>query len=131
MDTLGIDQWTGIRRLGNRRLWRPFGTFPLFPLLPPLFTFPVLRPFPAYQSIGYPALRISKFDSTACKNRLFEYPLTDGVEFVDENYGRRFFLGQGESVADEFCTVADEHLDELGSGQFQEGRFRLRCACSG
>uniref|UniRef100_A0A915HPS0 Uncharacterized protein n=1 Tax=Romanomermis culicivorax TaxID=13658 RepID=A0A915HPS0_ROMCU len=44
--------------------------------------------------------------------------LTNSIQFVDKNDTRRFFFGQSERVADQFGAVADEHLNELGTGQF-------------
>ena len=45
----------------------------------------------------------------------------DGVELVDEDDGGGFLFGEGEAVADELGAVADEHLDQLGAGELEEG----------
>ena len=55
----------------------------------------------------------------------------DGVELVDEDDRGRLFFGKGEAVADELGAVADEHLNELGAGEFEEGGFCLGGAGSG
>eukprot|EP00982_Pelagococcus_subviridis_P006052 29952-Pelagococcus_subviridis.AAC.16 len=50
---------------------------------------------------------------------------TDGVELVDENYGRRLLLRLREQVADARGADADEHLDKLRRGQREERRAGL------
>ncbi|CAN8007616.1 unnamed protein product, partial [Ixodes pacificus] len=49
----------------------------------------------------------------------------DGVQFVDEDDGRRLFLGEREGVSHQLGAVADEHLNELRSGELQERRLGL------
>ena len=45
---------------------------------------------------------------------------TDGVNLIDEDDGGRGFLGLLEQVTDPAGTDADEHLDEIGSGNGEE-----------
>ena len=45
----------------------------------------------------------------------------DGVDLVDEDDGRRVLLGLLEQVADAAGADADEHLDEVGAGDGEEG----------
>ena len=40
-------------------------------------------------------------------------------------------LGQGKGVPDQLCAVADEHLDQLGTGQLEEGGLGLGGAGTG
>ena len=49
----------------------------------------------------------------------------DGVDFVDEDDARRRFLGLFEHVADAACADADEHFDEVRTGDGEEGHARL------
>ncbi len=46
---------------------------------------------------------------------------TDGVDLIDEDDGRRVLLGLAEEVAHARGTDADEHLDEVGTGDRVEG----------
>ena len=55
----------------------------------------------------------------------------DGVELVDEDDGGGFFFGEGEAVAHQLGAVADEHLDELGAGELEEGGVCLGGAGAG
>src|SRR5690606_35030520 len=50
---------------------------------------------------------------------------TDGVDLVDEDDARGMFLGLIEHVADTGSTHADEHLDEVGTGNGEEGDLGL------
>ena len=50
---------------------------------------------------------------------------TDGVDFVDEDDGRRRFLGLLEQVAHAGSAHTDEHLDEVGTGDAEEGHAGL------
>ena len=54
-----------------------------------------------------------------------------GVELVDEDDRGRFLLCESEAVTDELGAVADEHLDELGTGELEEGGVGLGSAGSG
>ena len=49
----------------------------------------------------------------------------DGVDFVDEDDARRRFLGLVEHVADAAGADADEHLDEVRTGDGEEGHARF------
>lgn len=49
----------------------------------------------------------------------------DGIQLVDEDDRWCLLLGQGEAVPDQFGTVADEHLDELWTSEFEEGGVGL------
>ena len=49
----------------------------------------------------------------------------DRVDLVDEDDGGRVALGLVEEVADAAGADADEHLDELGAGDGEEGHARL------
>ena len=49
----------------------------------------------------------------------------DGVDFVDEDDAWRRLLGLVEHVADAACADADEHLDEVRTGDGEEGNARL------
>ena len=51
----------------------------------------------------------------------------DGVDLVDEDDGRRSFLCLSEQVANTACADADEHLDEVGTGNTEERHARLTC----
>ncbi len=52
---------------------------------------------------------------------------SDGVDLVDENDGGRVLLGLIEQVTDAGGTDADEHLDEVGAGDGEEGHAGLAC----
>jgi len=54
-----------------------------------------------------------------------DYLVTNGIQFVNEDDGRVFLLGERERISDELCTVTDEHLDQLWAGQLQECRLGL------
>src|SRR5690606_21078075 len=45
---------------------------------------------------------------------------TDSVDFVDENDARRILLGLFEHVADTACANADEHFNEVRTGNGEE-----------
>ncbi len=49
----------------------------------------------------------------------------DGVDFVEEDDARRVVLGLLEEVADAARPDADEHLDEVGTADGEEGRVGL------
>jgi hypothetical protein len=49
----------------------------------------------------------------------------DGIEFVDEDDAGRGFLGLFEHVAHARGADADEHLDEVGTGNREEGHLGL------
>jgi hypothetical protein len=49
----------------------------------------------------------------------------DGVDLVDEDDAGRIALGLVEEVADAAGADADEHLDELGAGDGEEGHARF------
>ena len=49
----------------------------------------------------------------------------DRVDFVDEDDARRRLLGLVEHVADAACADADEHFDEVRTGDGEEGNARL------
>lgn len=51
--------------------------------------------------------------------------LTNGIQLVNEDNGRRLFLGQSEGVPHQLGSVPDEHLHQLGPGQLQEGGLGL------
>ena len=53
---------------------------------------------------------------------------SDGVQFIDEDDGRRLFFGQSEGVSDEFSAISDEHLHQLRPSQLQKRGFGLRGA---
>ena len=50
---------------------------------------------------------------------------TDGVDFIDEDDARRGFLRLFEHVAHAGCTHADEHFDEVGTGNGEERYLRF------
>jgi hypothetical protein len=50
---------------------------------------------------------------------------TDGVDLVDEDDARRLLLGLVEHVAHPRRADADEHLDEIGTGDGEEGHLGL------
>jgi hypothetical protein len=47
----------------------------------------------------------------------------DGVDFVDEDDARRVLLGLLEHVAHAGCADADEHFDEIRTGNREEGHI--------
>ena len=49
----------------------------------------------------------------------------DGIDLVDEDDGRAVLLGLLEEVADAARAHADEHLDEVGTGDREEGHSGL------
>ena len=49
--------------------------------------------------------------------------LAERVELVDEDDAGRLGFGLGEQIADARGADADEHLDELGSAQAEEGHL--------
>jgi hypothetical protein len=49
----------------------------------------------------------------------------DGIDFVDEDDAGRVFLGLLEHVAHARSADADEHLDEVGTGNREEGNLGL------
>ena len=49
----------------------------------------------------------------------------NGIDLVDEDDARRVFLGIVEQVAHTGRAHADEHLDEVGTGNREEGHPRL------
>ncbi|MNF48606.1 hypothetical protein D3C84_298560 [compost metagenome] len=52
---------------------------------------------------------------------------TDGVDLVDEDDAGRVFLGLLEHVANAGRTHTDEHLDEVGAGNGEEGHLGFAC----
>src|SRR5258705_415993 len=50
---------------------------------------------------------------------------TDGVDLVNEQDAWRRLLGLLEHVADAARADADEHFDEIGAGDGEEGHARL------
>ena len=51
--------------------------------------------------------------------------VTDGIKFVNEDDRRVFLFGERERISDELCTVTNEHLNQLWSGQLEECRLGL------
>ena len=51
--------------------------------------------------------------------------LTNGIQLINEDNGRRLFLGQSEGVPHQLGSVPDEHLHQLRPGQLQEGGLGL------
>src|SRR3546814_2502138 len=49
----------------------------------------------------------------------------DGVDFVDEDDAGRILLRLFEHVAHTRCADADEHFDEVRTGNREEGHVRL------
>src|SRR5690606_764892 len=61
----------------------------------------------------------------AAHHHAFAAAPPDGVDLVDEDDARRFFLRLLEQVAHARRAHADEHLDEVGAGEREERRARL------
>src|SRR5215472_12382540 len=49
----------------------------------------------------------------------------DRIDFIDEDDARRVLLALLEEVADAGRSYADEHLDEIGSANREEGHVRF------
>ena len=56
-------------------------------------------------------------------HRRLDADLAERVELVDEDDAGRLGLGLGEQIADARGADADEHLDELGAAQAEEGHL--------
>ncbi len=56
---------------------------------------------------------------------------TDGVDFVDEDDAGRILLGLFEHVAHTACADADEHFDEVRTGDGEEGNVGFACDRAG
>ncbi len=54
-----------------------------------------------------------------------------GVDFVDEDDAGGVLLALFEEVADAGCADADEHLDEVGAGDGEEGNVGFARYCAG
>ena len=55
----------------------------------------------------------------------FPKVLTNGIQLIDEDNGRRLFLGKGKGIPHQLGSVPDEHLHQLGPSQLQEGGLGL------
>ena len=53
--------------------------------------------------------------------------LTDCIQLINEDDAGRLLARRTEEVADTACTDADEHLNEIGTGNAEEGNARLSC----
>lgn len=56
---------------------------------------------------------------------------SDSIQLVDEDDSRRLLFGKFESVADEFRTITEIHLDKSGTGKFEVASVGLSGTGSG
>lgn len=48
----------------------------------------------------------------------------NGIQLINEDDRWRLLLGQGKGITDQFGTIPNEHLHQLGASQLQKGGLR-------